>query len=47
MENVVATPHLGYVTRSNLESYFHHAFDQIVVWLAGEPINVVNPAALD
>ena len=47
MENVVATPHLGYVTRSNLESYFNYAFDQIVAWLAGKPINVVNPAVQD
>lgn len=28
MDNVVATPHLGYVTQSNLESYFTYAFDQ-------------------
>ena len=47
MDNVVATPHLGYVTRSNLESYFSYAFDQIVAWLAGKPINVVNPEVLD
>jgi D-3-phosphoglycerate dehydrogenase / 2-oxoglutarate reductase len=47
MENVVATPHLGYVTRSNLESYFTYAFDQIAAWLAGHPINVVNPEVLD
>jgi D-3-phosphoglycerate dehydrogenase / 2-oxoglutarate reductase len=46
MDNVVATPHLGYVTRSNLESYFNYAFDQIVAWLAGKPINVVNPKVL-
>jgi D-3-phosphoglycerate dehydrogenase len=47
MENVVATPHLGYVTRSNLESYFTYAFDQILAWLAGTPINVVNPQVLN
>jgi D-3-phosphoglycerate dehydrogenase / 2-oxoglutarate reductase len=46
MDNVVATPHLGYVTRANLESYFDYAFDQIVAWLAGRPINVVNPQVL-
>jgi len=46
MDNVVATPHLGYVTRSNLESYFNYAFDQIVAWLSGKPINVVNPEVL-
>ena len=47
MDNVVATPHLGYVTRSNLESYFSYSFDQIVAWLAGKPINVVNPEVLE
>jgi D-3-phosphoglycerate dehydrogenase len=47
MDNVVATPHLGYVTRSNLDSYFTYAFDQIVAWLAGKPTNMVNPAALE
>ena len=38
-------PHLGYVTHSNLESYFTYAFDQIVAWEAGKPTNMVNPEA--
>ncbi len=46
LDNVVCTPHLGYVTRSNLDSYFSYAFDQIVAYLAGNPTNVVNPEAL-
>lgn len=45
MDNVVCTPHLGYVTRSNLESYYSYCFDQIAAWLNGNPINMVNPAA--
>jgi D-3-phosphoglycerate dehydrogenase / 2-oxoglutarate reductase len=45
MDNVVATPHLGYVTHNNLESYFSYAFDQVTAWIAGKPINVVNPGA--
>jgi D-3-phosphoglycerate dehydrogenase len=47
MDNVVATPHLGYVTQSNLESYFTYAFDQIVAWEARKPTNMVNPEAFE
>ena len=46
MDNVVCTPHLGYVTREEYELQFSDIFDQIVAWAAGAPINVVNPAAL-
>src|SRR5580692_3140282 len=46
MENVVATPHIGYVTRDEYETQFADIFDQIVAWAAGTPQNVVNPDAL-
>ena len=46
MDNVVATPHIGYVTRDEYELQFADIFDQIVAYAAGAPINVVNPAAL-
>jgi D-3-phosphoglycerate dehydrogenase / 2-oxoglutarate reductase len=46
MNNVVATPHIGYVTREEYELQFTDIFDQIVAYAAGKPINVVNPAAL-
>jgi D-3-phosphoglycerate dehydrogenase len=46
MDNVVATPHIGYVTREEYELQFTDIFDQIVAFAAGRPINVVNPAAL-
>jgi D-3-phosphoglycerate dehydrogenase len=47
MDNVVATPHLGYVTEDNYELYFGTAFDNILAVTAGEPANkVVNPEAL-
>ncbi|HVE32050.1 MAG TPA: D-2-hydroxyacid dehydrogenase family protein [Gemmatimonadaceae bacterium] len=44
MENVVCTPHIGYVTRDEYEIQFSDVFDQIVAYAAGKPINVVNPA---
>ena len=47
MENVVATPHLGYVTEDNYELYFGTAFDNILAVSAGKPATtVVNPEAL-
>jgi D-3-phosphoglycerate dehydrogenase / 2-oxoglutarate reductase len=46
MENVVCTPHIGYVTRDEYEEQFSDVFDQIVAYAAGTPINVVNPRAL-
>jgi D-3-phosphoglycerate dehydrogenase / 2-oxoglutarate reductase len=43
MENVVCTPHIGYVTRDEYEIQFAEIFDQITAYCAGHPINVVNP----
>jgi D-3-phosphoglycerate dehydrogenase len=46
MDNVVCTPHLGYVVTDNYELYFGSAFDNILAYAAGKPVNVVNPEAL-
>jgi D-3-phosphoglycerate dehydrogenase / 2-oxoglutarate reductase len=46
MPHVVATPHVGYVTRDEFETQFTDIFDQIVAYAAGAPINVVNPEVL-
>src|SRR6266704_5635604 len=46
LDNVVCTPHLGYVTREDHEIAFAEIFDQINAYAAGKPINVVNPEAL-
>ena len=46
MDNVVCTPHIGYVTRDEYELQFSDVFDQIIAFAAGTPINVVNPSAL-
>jgi len=46
MDNVIATPHIGYVTREELELQFADVFEQVVAFAAGRPINVVNPEAL-
>jgi D-3-phosphoglycerate dehydrogenase len=46
MDNVVVTPHLGYVERGQLERMFSTIFDQVIAFSEGKPINVVNPDAL-
>jgi D-3-phosphoglycerate dehydrogenase len=46
MDNVVCTPHIGYVTREEYELQFSDVFDQVVAFANGTPINVVNPRAL-
>jgi D-3-phosphoglycerate dehydrogenase len=46
MDNVICTPHLGYVTRDEYELQFADIFDQITAYAGGEPINVVNPDVL-
>ena len=43
MDNVVCTPHIGYVTHEEWELQFADVFDQINAFAAGAPINVVNP----
>ena len=46
LPNVVCTPHIGYVTRDEYEIQFKDVFDQIVAYVNGQPIHVVNPAVL-
>jgi D-3-phosphoglycerate dehydrogenase / 2-oxoglutarate reductase len=46
LDNVVCTPHLGYVERGGYERIFSVVFDQILAYAAGKPINVINPDAL-
>ena len=47
LDNVVCTPHIGYVSRDEYEIQFSDIFDQVVAFARGAPINVVNPEALD
>lgn len=46
LDNVVCTPHIGYVSREEWELQFADVFDQINAYAAGSPINVVNPEVL-
>jgi D-3-phosphoglycerate dehydrogenase len=46
MENVLATPHLGYVEKDGYELYFRAAFQNVLDFAGGTPKNVLNPGAL-
>ena len=46
LPNVLATPHIGYVTEEEWENHFTDIFDQIVAFEKGAPINMINPEAL-
>ncbi|HVY56682.1 MAG TPA: D-2-hydroxyacid dehydrogenase family protein [Xanthobacteraceae bacterium] len=43
MDNVVITPHLGYVSVENYRAYFRDIVDDIRAWLDGKPVRVVPP----
>jgi D-3-phosphoglycerate dehydrogenase len=46
MDNVVCTPHLGYVERGSYEAQFTEIFEQILAYQSGRPINVVNSSVM-
>jgi len=46
MDNVVCTPHLGYVEERTYEAYYGAAVEQILAYIAGQPVNVANPEVL-
>ena len=41
MDNVVLTPHLGYVSQQNYAGYFPDIVDNIRGWLDGKPVRVI------
>jgi len=46
MENVICTPHIGYVERESYELYFGAAFRNILAFDADDHASVANPEAL-
>lgn len=46
MPNVVCTPHLGYVEKDSYELYFGKAFENVMSFVNGHPINIANPEVL-
>ncbi|MFA5488118.1 MAG: D-2-hydroxyacid dehydrogenase family protein [Candidimonas sp.] len=45
-DNVVCSPHMGFVDRDCYELYFKAAFGNVKAFQAGENANIVNPQAL-
>ncbi|MEQ8355987.1 MAG: D-2-hydroxyacid dehydrogenase family protein [Kiloniellaceae bacterium] len=43
LANVVATPHVGYVTRENYRTMYRVTAENIAAFLAGAPQNVIEP----
>jgi D-3-phosphoglycerate dehydrogenase / 2-oxoglutarate reductase len=41
--NVIATPHIGYVTEDELDMQFGDIYDQINAYAKGAPIHMINP----
>lgn len=46
INNVICTPHLGYVEENTYELYFGKAFENIVNYMNGNPTNIANPETL-
>jgi phosphoglycerate dehydrogenase-like enzyme len=42
MDNIVITPHLGYVSEQNYRRYFADAVDDIHGFLDGKPVRVLS-----
>ncbi len=42
MDNVVITPHLGYVSEQNYRKYFPEVVENIRAWLDGKPVRVID-----
>ena len=42
LDNVVATPHLGYVSEDTYRIFYGQALEDIVAWLAGKPVRVLE-----
>lgn len=42
LTNVLATPHLGYVSQNNYRTYFGEAVEDIEAWLAGRPLRLLG-----
>jgi phosphoglycerate dehydrogenase-like enzyme len=42
LDNVVLTPHLGYVTEDNYRVAYGEALEDVKAWLAGKPVRALQ-----
>jgi phosphoglycerate dehydrogenase-like enzyme len=43
LPNVIATPHIGYVTENCYRIFFHDIVEDVVAFLDGQPVRVITP----
>jgi len=43
LDNIVITPHLGYVTEDNYKRFYGQMVEDIRAWLDGKPVRVIAP----
>jgi phosphoglycerate dehydrogenase-like enzyme len=46
LDNVVLTPHLGYVVEESYRAFYGDIVEAVTAWLDGHPIRMLNPDAL-
>jgi D-3-phosphoglycerate dehydrogenase len=46
LDNALCTPHTAWLEQDTYEMYFGEAFDNILAFIGGSPVNVVNPEVL-
>jgi phosphoglycerate dehydrogenase-like enzyme len=42
LDNLVATPHIGYVTEEAYRLFYGQSVEDIAAWLAGKPVRVLS-----
>jgi len=43
LPNVLATPHIGFVTQENYEIFFRESLENLQAYLAGKPVRTITP----
>jgi len=46
LDNALCTPHSAWLEKTTYELYFGEAFEQVLAFAEGKPVNLVNPQAL-
>jgi len=42
LDNVLATPHVGYVSQNNYRLFYSQMIEDIQAWAAGQPIRLLG-----
>ena len=47
LSNTVLSPHVGFVAEESYRAFYGNALENIKAYLAGDPINMINPEAME